>query len=100
MFKFKRTGGPFGDCTCNYDIEFDRPYTVAEFINEVLTERSDEWGYIRVVTGNSRYEGPKCEYRYGKLLSTLPEEYLDKHIAVCEANGGWTAMTYWLWVMG
>ena len=86
MIKFKRTASTGGDETAPYDVIFDRQYTVREFIDYVLTRR--EWGYI------SFRGGPYCEYRGYRLLSAIPDEYMEACIKSVKAVGGWFKMDY------
>lgn len=95
MFKFIHTKGPFSDCTSVYDIELDKPYTVGEFIDTVLTELPKEWGYIGIDNKKSIFGDPCCEYRYGKLVTqSLPDNILKKNIKEVRADGGWSRMDY------
>lgn len=99
MFRLIQNGSVRGDCTCAYRVELDRKYTVGEFIETVLTERSGEWGYIgiRVTEGGFServFGNPCCEYKWGKLLSTLPKKYLKKKITEVTGDGGWSRMDY------
>lgn len=96
MFTFIRTGGPYGDCTCDYDIKLDKEYTVAEFVKTVLENKPDEWGYIGIWRSKTIFGDPTCRYDYGKLRSTLPDDILDKKIRSVDASGGWTRMDYLL----
>lgn len=84
-FRWVHTGGPFGDATDNYVIEFDKPLKVSEFI-EYLRGRG-EWG-------NIIFDGPKwpyeCEiHQNGTDIKPCPEEYLDREIDKIFVNGGW-----------
>ena len=101
-FHFKQEGEPVGDATMWYCLEFDRTMTVREFVNEVLTERKDEWGDITINIGHpmSFFEGQCYEYRKGKLISSLPEELMDKKIQFAKANGGYSLMSYFLVLEG
>lgn len=99
MFSFIENGDVRGDCTRAYRIKLDRQYTVEEFIETVLTKRSGEWGYIgiRVTEGGFServFGNPCCEYKWGKLLSTLPKKYLNKKIIEVTGDGGWSRMDY------
>ena len=99
MFKFESITPERGDCTRGYDVVLDKEYTVKEFIETVFKELSGEWGYfgIRVSKGGFServFGNPCCEYKWGKLLSTLPEEYLDKKIVSVTGDGGWSRMDY------
>lgn len=42
MFRLIKNGDVRGDCTCAYRVELDKEYTVREFIETVLTEKSGE----------------------------------------------------------
>ncbi len=99
MFKLSQNGPTRGDCTASYFVDLDKEYTVSEFIKTVLT-RNDEWGYIKIHQRPpvSYFDYPKCEYRYGKLLSKLPDKYMDKTIKLVEGDGGWSAMDYVLYL--
>lgn len=99
MFKLKQAGPERSDCTALYDVILDKEYTVKEFVDTVLT-RDGEWGYIYVMhmEDKSLFENPHCEYRYGELLSNLPEEVLDRKISDVSAGGGWSSMDYFLYL--
>lgn len=93
--RFEQIGRTAGDETTPYKVTDFKSRTVGEFIQEVLMENPDEWGYISV--GGHFYQTRKrgsCEYRYGKLLSEMPEELLDVEIREVLANGGWSCMDY------
>jgi hypothetical protein len=93
---FTQTSRVRGDETASYAVSNYKAKTVREFVDEViLNER--EWGYIKVVVkGVSWLSYPECEYRWGKLLSTLPAQYLDKEITNVEGDGGWSRMDYYI----
>ena len=102
MLKFIQTHATGGDCTAPYDVILDKPYTVGEFINEVLTTRSNEWGKLIVRRKGSGYfdRMASAEYRYGEMRSyegkktTIPEEIASLPIKEVKAAGGWSAMDY------
>lgn len=104
MFRMKATTPQRGDCTCGYKIILDKEYTVKEFIETVLKEKSGEWGYFGIYNDKGDFSArvfgePCCEYRHGKLsTSPLPDEYLDKKIIKVMGNGGWSRMDYIFWV--
>lgn len=98
MFKRKQIGPERGDATAPYAVMLDHKYTVREFIEEVLIIR-DEWGYVGIHNGRSIFGKPCCTYQRQKLLSKLPEEYLNKTIFSVSADGGWTRMDYLIKVM-
>lgn len=95
MFKLIKNGPEGSDCTALYIVQLDKEYTVREFVKTVLSN-DKEWGYIGIHNGESFFGNPKCEYRYGKLLSFLPKELRDKKVKSAEANGGWSYMSYLL----
>ncbi len=95
MFRFIETRPVGGDCICGYRLELDKEYTVASFIETVLKERSNEWGYIGIDKKGAWLGEPNCEYRRGKLMTKqLDEEYLNKKILEVRADGGWSRMDY------
>lgn len=86
--KFYSTGSTRGDCTAPYEVSDYKAKTVGEFIEEVLKEKADEWGYISV-------DGLQiCEYKHGALLAKPKEMYLNREITKISADGGWTRMDY------
>ena len=92
MFKFIKIRNR-GDCAYDYSIELDKLYTVEEFVNSVLTK--DEFGYIGIDNGIWYSPGaPYCEYKYGVLLSNLPEDILNKKVSSAKSIGGWGRMDY------
>ena len=101
MITFEQISDTRSDCTASYKVELSQQCTVKEFINLVFKERAGEWGYIGIYKDkmNSFFGDPYCEYRYGCLLTTLPEEFLDKQIISVSGNGGWSRMDYLLEVV-
>ena len=97
MFKLVQSGPTGGDGTASYDILLNGEYTVGQFINDVLLDKR-EWGYIGIHDGCSIFGNPKCEYRYGELISNLPDEYLTLGVTNAKAGGGWSLMNYILTV--
>ena len=82
--KLKQSSAVRGDETASYSVELEKQYTVNDLINEALA-KSGEWGYIGISCPNTIFGHPKCEYKWGKLISNLPEEYLSKKIiSVCK----------------
>ena len=86
------------DETTPYIVSEYKAKTVREFIEEVLKERPREWGYISV--GKHYYQDYQdgssevCEYRYGKLVTEMPNNALDVEIKKIDACGGWSRMDY------
>lgn len=93
--KLKQSSVVRGDETASYSVELEKQYTVNEFIIEVLSN-AGEWGYIGIKCKNTFFGNPKCEYKWGKLISNLPEDYLSKKVISVEADGGWSRMDYLL----
>lgn len=93
MLRLEQTGKIGGDCTAPYTVILDKSYTVKEFVIEVLKDRS-EWGYIGIEKKGEIFEKPYCEYRYGKLLSKLPHNILNRRVISARAHGGWSRMDY------
>lgn len=86
------------DCTAPYNVRLDKEYTLKEFINAVLTSRSDERGNIYIAKRNcSWYNYPKIKYRYGQIVGlSCPDFYdiCDRKIKEVSASGGCTVMDY------
>lgn len=86
--KFYSTGPTRGDCTAPYEVTDYKAKTVGEFVDEVLKEKADEWGYISV-------DGVRiCEYKHGLLIFKPKEMYLNREITKISAEGGWSRMDY------
>lgn len=98
MFELTIAGKERGDCSAPFSVTLDKEYTVESFVKTVLT-RTREYGYIGIKyngdDGEKRWFGyPHCEYRCGKLLSSLPDELLPQKIETVKADGGYTRMDY------
>lgn len=98
MFRLIQTHAPGGDECAPYDVKFDKPYTIDELVNEVLTAHKGEWGKFQV-----RHKGNSCldnffkvEYRYGKLIGELPEDIAKLPILDASSCGGWSSMNYYI----
>lgn len=98
MIKLIKTGGPYIDCTSNFIVKFDHPYTIGEFIKEVYEENTDgAWGHIRVTNGRESWFGTDiCFYRYGKWEKPCPAEYLDRVIKSATCNGGYSLLNFYV----
>ena len=102
MLKFIQTHAAGGDETAPYDVMLDKPYTVGEFIKEVLTTLPNEWGEFVVRRKGSGYfdRMASAEYRYGEMKNRngekteIPEEFALLPIKEVKAAGGWSAMDY------
>lgn len=105
------------DATECYDIVFDRPTTVGEFIQYILHTRLHESGEIILRTDNKKFmdalcNGPKVTYSRPRsqhstdvsslspenriLSDTIDESLLKLLITKATANGGWGQMSYML----
>jgi hypothetical protein len=87
------------DATSNFDVILDKPYTVGEFINEILSTRKDEWGDIWIQLKDIwSIIDPHIEYNHGEITDKFQWEdwVLEPYIKSVFANGGWSAMTYWI----
>lgn len=88
------------DCTGPYSVSISKPMTVREFINELLSTYPGEWGYIGIYKYGTIFGDPYCEYWHGKLLYSLPDEYLDRKIEQVDGSGGWSRSDFLLKVEG
>lgn len=90
MFTLTQVTQTFGDCTAGYRVDLYKEYTVSEFINEVLKEKPNEWGYFEIKRTMS-----KAEYRYGEIIENdFDENILSAKILSVAATGGWSRMDY------
>ena len=98
MIKLIETGGPYGDCTSDFVVKFDRPYTIGEFIKEIYEEDTNgAWGRVRVLNGREWWDGIDiCSYRSGKWETPCPPEYLDRVIESASCNGGWSLLNFYV----
>lgn len=109
--KFNKNGGPFGDCTSNYDVTIPSGTTVREFIryiSDVYSVEHGEWGDF--ICANQR-RGSFLSYNRGRLFfeeskygtpkekcQPILDEIIDKKIVKVTANGGWSTMSYTLYL--
>ena len=98
-------GSDSTDCTASYDITLNKEdITVQEFIDIVLKEYSEEWGYIGIDNpkikwhepGGSIFGNPHCEYSHGQLKYNIDEKVQNKKIIFAKASDGSTRMDYLL----
>ena len=68
-----------------YKVEFEKPLTVKEFMEEVL---------IPPYYGDIRFNGRVVSYRDGKIEWGRVEDILDMEIDKISACGGWTYMSF------
>ena len=78
--------------TAGFNVKFKKPYTVGDFINDILTTRTTEWGYVNIVNIDGH---PICGYRYSELFTEpFSDDILSKKIKKIIADGGWSRMDY------
>lgn len=97
MLEFKQRTPIRNDCTAGFSVTLDRPYTVGLFIDEILADRKNEYGYIGIFKPGVAYVfgSPCVRYEYGRLTSdSMPEDILRRVIKEVKADGGWTRMDY------
>ena len=85
------------DCTAGFNVKMDKSYTVREFIEEVLSTRTNEYGYIGIFRPGISYifGDPNCKYNFGSLVTgPLPDDILSRTIKEVRADGGWSRMDY------
>lgn len=82
MIELKIASPMHQDCSAEYSVLLDKEYTIKEFVKEVLEKKEKEWGFITIKNHCS------CEYSHGTLISSFPEEYMNKKIfrATCYIN--------------
>lgn len=100
MISIKATGGMGGDATYPYDVIMDRPYTVREFVDEVLAEEGN-WGCIRVSDNPRDALGELiCWYRHGKLEEEYAsvKKYESIQVKSAHGSGGWSMYDFTLMV--
>lgn len=98
MIRLRMTDGPFGDCTSNWDVDMDRPYTVGEFIDwffdnsdyRFMFERGtllhgDAWiGEATLGERNKIFQMSN-----GRITKECSSEYINRIIKRVWINGGW-----------
>lgn len=99
--KFVHTGGPFGDCTDNYDVITDAD-TLGEFVTAILGKDNYQTFCIRAGKGIS--SGDVCmAYATGGKITRKASNYeslASMKLTQVKVNGGWGNMTYDVWVEG
>ena len=95
MIKLNIEGGPFGDCTSNYNVETDAK-DVAGFVEAVVKEMPDEWGEICIRSDNHIGDICVCSYKRGTIerKASAYNVYGAARIKSIFANGGWGLMSY------
>lgn len=95
--------GPAGDQCFGYNVKIEAPCTVKEFIEEVLRQRTDEWGTFEIGKAeNMKYlDAMMQRVKYekgGRLKEEIQREIGGKQIKAVKARGGWTLMDYFIGV--
>ena len=100
MFRLMQSTPVGGDCCCGYRVELDKEYTVAEFIQTVIENEPNEWGYIGIHKPREIFGKPYISYSCGKIESDIRvmNEVLDRKIVKVTASGGWSRMDYELYL--
>ena len=98
--KFTETGRTSSDETTPYSVTEYESTTVREFIEEVLKEKPNEWGYIQVYQREQGWimSPHVCEYLHGEIVKSEHPELLDLEIHHIDARGGWSYMCYMIYV--
>ena len=89
----KSVAGPFGDATSRYDVDFPKEITVEEFINTIIKENPQEWGYFSIHWIDNRI----ASYSNGEVtLEKFFDVYKTMPVLDAQAHGGWSRMDYFL----
>lgn len=97
MFTLIQCTQTTNDCTTGYRVDFDKEYTLQEFIDAILTNKKDDWGEIKIAKRNCAwYLYPCIDYQRGNVISNpnIPEEVFDYKVKSATARGGWLSMNY------
>ena len=94
-FRLEIDGAERSDCTAPYRVIITEGGTLKDFIDEVLTNCKDEWGYIGIHSETSSLGKPRMEYRWGEPIDRKAlAEYENKKVESIRADGGWSNMDY------
>ena len=114
LIKFTCTGGPYGDATASYKVDFPKGWTFLDFVEYVTLTYSKEhreWGDItvgsvfsdKIVTyregeafyfGGENWHNDEEKQKCLEKSKILYKEYLNRKVASVSAHGGWSAMDY------
>ena len=102
---FKEVGPERGDCTQPYKVSISKkPYTVREFIDDVMRQRPKDWGRIELYSKrpSSFDDRPisSVEYRRGEMGGRFSNNDQNREIKEISADGGWSRMDYMIIVKG
>ena len=86
------------DCCAVWEVSFNdnQEHTIKEFLDEILKNRSGDFGDISIRIGDCCYHYV-VEYWHGEIRKCNDEvfnKFIDKPIRRIRANGGWTCMSY------
>lgn len=86
LMNFKYTSG---DCISHFDATFETNPTLKEFVDWLLSKKSNEWGYVR---GDDFC----IEYRWSNIVKLCDNynEIKNKKISLHKMDGGWSRMDY------
>lgn len=98
-FQLIHTGGPYGDCTSDYETSFDKPFKVKDFLS-IVEAQKEEWGSIRFILPH--IWSFEVEYSHGiidytdfdKFSGRKNKDLFNAKIKKITANGGWSLMQY------
>lgn len=99
--EFIHTGGPFGDCTDNYDVVTDAT-TLGELITALLGKDNFQKFCLRAEDGIGPNDVCLAYARYGVITrkSSNYDSLLSMKLKKAIVNGGYGNMTYDIWVEG
>lgn len=102
---FKEVGPERGDCTQPYKVSISKkPYTVREFIDDIMHQHPKDWGYIKLYSKRpSSFDDQPIlavEYRYGEMFGSFSDNDQNREIEDISADGGWSRMDYILIMKG
>ena len=102
LFEIYSTGSAGGDCTAPYGVRFfKKNVTVGEFIDYILTKRSNDWGSI-TFSSDPNFSRGKVQglwYNHGEIEKDDRDVYhnnYDTQIISATGAGGWSRMDYYL----
>lgn len=99
-FQLIHTGGPYGDCTDDYEASFDKPFKVKDFLS-IVEAQKEEWGSIQFIVPHF-YGYFTVDYKHGvidytgfdKFSGRKNKDLFNAKIKEITANGGWSLMQY------
>lgn len=106
LLKCTGYGPVWGDCTSDVYYELTRECTVKELCDYIILDKG-EWGYINIAKPGTIYDGePRIEFKGGSYVDkdgnqiefNMPSHYADKVVKKVKAHGGWSFMSYTLFI--